>query len=128
MRELFTFWVVRFQSIFTILIDCVFQPLRLDIKRVLSARSDRVKSVDLHPTEPWILVSLYNGHVNIWSYESSTGEIKSPIKTIEVCDLPVRAAVFIARKHWIVTGSDDMKVRTWVVQERNMPIFSTQLT
>ena len=88
----------------------VLQPLRLDIKRVLSARSDRVKSVDLHPTEPWILVSLYNGHVNIWSYESGTGEVKSPIKTIEVCDLPVRAAVFIARKHWIVTGSDDMKV------------------
>jgi len=83
-------------------------PLRLDIKRVLSARSDRVKSVDIHPTEPWILVSLYNGHVNIWSYESG-----SVVKTIEVCDLPVRAAVFIARKNWIVVGSDDMKVRVY---------------
>jgi len=103
----------RIRIIFNRVVDVSNMPLRLDIKRVLSARSDRVKSVDLHPTEPWILVSLYNGHVNIWSYESSTGEIKSPIKTIEVCDLPVRAAVFIARKHWIVTGSDDMKVRVY---------------
>jgi coatomer subunit beta' len=36
-------------------------PLKLDIKRKLSARSDRVKSVDIHPSEPWMLVSLYNG-------------------------------------------------------------------
>ena len=47
-----------------------FQPLRLDIKRKLSARSDRVKSVDLHPTEPWMLASLYNGNVHIWNFES----------------------------------------------------------
>ena len=36
-------------------------PLRLDIRRQLSARSDRVKSVDMHPTEPWVLAALYNG-------------------------------------------------------------------
>ena len=41
------------------------QPLRLDIKRQLSARSDRVKSVDMHPTEPWLLSSLYNGQVQV---------------------------------------------------------------
>ncbi|KAF3775944.1 Coatomer subunit beta'-2 [Nymphaea thermarum] len=28
-------------------------PLRLEIKRKLAQRSERVKSVDLHPTEPW---------------------------------------------------------------------------
>ncbi|CBY39886.1 unnamed protein product, partial [Oikopleura dioica] len=36
-------------------------PLRLDIRRELTARSERVKSVDLHPTEPWLLCSLYSG-------------------------------------------------------------------
>lgn len=50
---------------------CVFiQPLRLDIKRKLSARSDRVKCSDLHPSEPWMLISLYNGNVHIWNHES----------------------------------------------------------
>ncbi|XP_047544204.1 coatomer subunit beta' isoform X1 [Vanessa atalanta] len=82
------------------------KPLRLDIKRKLTARSDRVKCVDQHPTEPWVLCSLYNGDVNIWNYETHT-----QIKRFEVCDLPVRAAKFVPRKNWVVTGSDDMQIR-----------------
>ncbi|XP_041377525.1 coatomer subunit beta'-like isoform X2 [Gigantopelta aegis] len=83
-------------------------PLRLDIKRKLSARSDRVKCVDLHPSEPWMLASLYNGNVHIWNYES-----QQLIKSFEVCDLPVRAARFVARKNWVITGSDDMHIRVF---------------
>lgn len=83
-------------------------PLRLDIKRKLTARSDRVKSSDLHPSEPWMLVSLYNGNVHVWNHES-----QQLIKSFEVCDLPVRAAKFVARKNWVVTGSDDMHVRVY---------------
>jgi len=83
-------------------------PLRLDIKRRLTARSDRVKSCDLHPTEPWMLVSLYNGNVHIWNHES-----QQLVKSFEVCDLPVRASVFVPRKNWVVTGSDDMQVRVF---------------
>ncbi|XP_031563189.1 coatomer subunit beta'-like [Actinia tenebrosa] len=83
-------------------------PLRLDIKRKLSARSDRVKSVDLHPTEPWMLASLYNGNVHIWNFESQT-----LIKTFEVTDLPVRVSRFVPRKNWVLTGSDDMMLRVF---------------
>nr|CAG4638264.1 EOG090X01FO [Cyclestheria hislopi] len=83
-------------------------PLKLDIKRRLTARSDRVKSVDLHPSEPWMLASLYNGNVHIWNHES-----QQLIKSFEVCDLPVRAAKFVPRKNWVVTGSDDMQVRVF---------------
>lgn len=83
-------------------------PLRLDIKRKLTARSDRVKSVDLHPTEPWMLCSLYQGNVNIWNHETQT-----LVKTFEVCDLPVRAAKFVPRKNWVITGSDDMQIRVF---------------
>ncbi|NXM29271.1 COPB2 protein, partial [Oxyruncus cristatus] len=84
------------------------QPLRLDIKRKLTARSDRVKSVDLHPTEPWMLASLYNGSVCVWNHETQT-----LVKNFEVCDLPVRAAKFVARKNWVVTGADDMQIRVF---------------
>lgn len=83
-------------------------PLRLDVKRKLTARSDRVKSVDLHPTEPWMLASLYNGNVHVWNTES-----QQLVKSFEVCDLPVRAARFVARKNWVVSGSDDMHVRVF---------------
>jgi len=86
----------------------------LDIKRRLTARSDRVKSVDLHPSEPWMLASLYNGNVHIWNHES-----QQIIKSFEVCDLPVRASKFVARKNWIVTGSDDMQLRVFNYNTRD---------
>lgn len=40
------------------------------IQRKLLSRSERVKSVDFHPTETWVLASLYNGKVLIWNYET----------------------------------------------------------
>ena len=86
----------------------VQMPLRLDVRRKLLARSDRVKSVDLHPGEPWMLVSLYNGNVHIWNFDTQT-----LVKSFEVCDLPVRACKFVPRKNWVVTGSDDMQIRVF---------------
>ncbi|KAG0165859.1 Coatomer subunit beta' [Apophysomyces sp. BC1034] len=82
--------------------------MRIDIKRKLLSRSDRVKSVDLHPTEPWVLASLYNGQVYIYNYET-----QALVKTFEVTKMPVRAAKFIARKNWIITGSDDSQIRVF---------------
>lgn len=83
-------------------------PLRLEIKRKLTARSDRVKCVDQHPTEPWLLCALYSGDVNIWNYETL-----AQVKRFEVSDLPVRTAKFVPRKNWVVTGSDDMQIRVF---------------
>eukprot|EP00126_Sphaerothecum_destruens_P006585 Sdes_comp19433_c0_seq1m10814 len=83
-------------------------PLRLDIRRKLSSRSDRVKSVDLHPSEPWMLVSLYNGAVHIWDYETQT-----MIKSFEVSELPSRCAKFIHRKNWVIAAADDMHIRVF---------------
>uniref|UniRef100_A0A803NZY7 Coatomer subunit beta' n=1 Tax=Cannabis sativa TaxID=3483 RepID=A0A803NZY7_CANSA len=83
-------------------------PLRLEIKRKLAQRSERVKSVDLHPTEPWILASLYSGTVCIWNYQSQT-----MAKSFEVTELPVRSAKFIARRQWVVAGADDMYIRVY---------------
>ena len=52
-------------------------------QRQLLARSDRVKCLDLHPTEPWMLASLYNGNVHVWNHENQT-----LTKSFEVTDLP----------------------------------------
>lgn len=83
-------------------------PLQLDIKRLFFQRSDRVKGVDLHPTEPWLLANLYNGHLYIWNTND-----QSLVKSFEVTELPVRTAKFVARKQWIVCGADDMFVRVY---------------
>jgi hypothetical protein len=71
--------------------------------------------VDIHPTEPWVLTSLYSGHVVIWNYTT-----QSAVKSFEVTELPIRAGKFIPRKQWIVTGSDDMMIRAYNIntQER----------
>lgn len=62
-----------------------------------------MKSVDIHPTEPWVLTSLFTGQVQILNYKT-----KSIFKNFEVSDLPVRTAKFIARKQWFIAGADDM--------------------
>uniref|UniRef100_A0A0E0LD44 Coatomer subunit beta' n=1 Tax=Oryza punctata TaxID=4537 RepID=A0A0E0LD44_ORYPU len=54
--------------------------------RKLAQRSERVKSVDLHPTEPWIMSSLYSGSVCIWNYQT---------------------------QQWVVAGADDMFIRVY---------------
>lgn len=82
--------------------------MKLDVSKQFSVRSERVKGIDCHPTEPWILTTLYNGKVEIWSYATNT-----LVKAIQVTDLPVRAGCFIARKSWIVVGSDDFQVRVY---------------
>jgi coatomer subunit beta' len=82
--------------------------MKLDVKRQLFARSERVKGIDFHPHEPWALTTLYSGHVYIWSYET-----QQIVKTFELTDVPVRAGRFIARKNWIVCGSDDFQMRVY---------------
>jgi len=83
-------------------------PLRLDIKKKLSASSERVKSVDIHPTEPWALAALYTGIVMIWDYETGTC-----VKSFELSELPVRCAKFVPRKQWFLAASDDMRIRVY---------------
>lgn len=51
---------------------------------------------------------MYDGHVFIYDYETST-----VVKTFEVTDQPVRCAVFVPRKQWIIVGADDMFIRCY---------------
>ncbi|GJU93726.1 coatomer subunit beta'-2-like protein [Tanacetum coccineum] len=71
-----------------------------EIKKTFDQKSERVKSIDLHPTEPWVLVGLSSGNVNIWNYRTQQS-------------LVFRAAKFIANKEWIVCGADDGFIRVY---------------
>jgi coatomer subunit beta' len=55
-----------------------------------------------------MLASLFNGNVHVWNHETQT-----LVKSFEVTEVPVRAARFVVRKSWVVTGSDDMQVRVF---------------
>ncbi|KAF8049763.1 hypothetical protein N665_2121s0004 [Sinapis alba] len=77
-------------------------------QKEFAQKSERVKCVDLHPTEPWILASLHSGTLCIWIYQT---EVMA--KSFRVTHLPVRSAKFIARKQWVVAGADDKYISVY---------------
>ncbi|KAF5932147.1 hypothetical protein HYC85_028318 [Camellia sinensis] len=84
------------------------QSFTLKIEKEHEHRSQRVKSLDFHPTKPWILTSLHSGTICIWNYQSQVIE-----KSINVTESPVRSAKFVAREQWIVAGADDKFIRVY---------------
>ena len=80
----------------------------MNIKRKLLARSQRVKGLDIHPTEPWVASSIFSGQVHIWNYQTQV-----LVKTIEVSEKPVRTVRFIPSQQWIVTGDDLAYIRVY---------------
>ena len=78
------------------------------MQKKLHESSKRVKCVDLHKTEPWVVSGLYDGNVNVYNYD--TGKL---LKTFDVCDLPLRCCKFVCSRHWILCGSDDFHVRAF---------------
>ena len=85
--------------------DTNLQSKRTEIKKLLFNRSDRVKAVDFHPTENWIVCGLYSGKAYLYDYVT-----QALLKTFDVTDVPIRAVRFVARMNWIVTGSDDFQL------------------
>uniref|UniRef100_A0A673A7I4 Coatomer subunit beta' n=1 Tax=Sphaeramia orbicularis TaxID=375764 RepID=A0A673A7I4_9TELE len=91
------------------------QPLRLDIKRKLTSRSDRVKSVDLHPTEPWMLVSLYSGTVVVWNHETQVISSSSAhlITSLTIYTaIPKTLSLHLCRAHIFEAHSDYIRCIT----------------
>ena len=82
--------------------------MRLEIKKKLLNRSDKVKSVDLHTSLPWVLIALYGGSVMIYDYNTQT-----QVRSLEVTNAPVRCAKFIPRKQMIIVGADDNLLRVY---------------
>ncbi|VAH72653.1 hypothetical protein VPH35_049971 [Triticum aestivum] len=62
--------------------------------------AQQVSSIDVHPTEPWILTTNHVGIIRVWNYH--TMETLDSFKL--VIYEPVCAAKFIAREKWIITG------------------------
>ncbi|KTW30778.1 hypothetical protein T552_00490 [Pneumocystis carinii B80] len=82
--------------------------MMLLLEKVMLEHCERVKSIDFHPSESWIIASLYNGKVVIWNYETSVN-----IRTFDVSSVPIRAVKFISRKNWFVCGADDFLLRVY---------------
>ncbi|KAI2808523.1 Coatomer subunit beta' [Blomia tropicalis] len=108
-------------------------PLKLDVRRKLLSHSDRVKCVDLHPIEPWLLCGLYSGHVHIWNYETQqllkqigllpgaddmqvrvfNYNTLEKVHTFDAHSDYIRSIVVHPTQPYILTSSDDMIIKLW---------------
>ena len=84
-------------------------PANLALSKKLVQRSDRVKSVDLHPQEPWVLCGLYTGKAVIYNYNNN-----AVVKSIDVSELPVRCVVLAGPR-----PSPALRLRTRGTPRRN---------
>jgi coatomer subunit beta' len=64
--------------------------MKFELKKKLVAKSGRVKSVDLHPTFPWVLIGLYSGCITIYDYNT-----QASLQYLEVSNQAIRCAKFI---------------------------------
>jgi coatomer subunit beta' len=68
--------------------------MKFELKKLLVAKSAKVKSVDFHPTYPWVLVGLFSGSIIIYDYKT-----QATLQYLEITASPIRTARFIAEKN-----------------------------
>jgi coatomer subunit beta' len=45
--------------------------LRLEVKKLMLERSPRVKAIDFHPVNPWVVFGLYSGTLSLYDYSNN---------------------------------------------------------
>ncbi|PUZ46710.1 hypothetical protein GQ55_7G104100 [Panicum hallii var. hallii] len=96
-----------------------FKPPMLDFRHI--------RYVDVHPTEPWILMAQDGGHVSIWNYQTQERVMKLEVTRVHTPATLSRWArgstsdhwwfvfcpKFIAREQWFAAGDTDGWVRVY---------------
>ncbi|KAL6868104.1 hypothetical protein ACP4OV_014949 [Aristida adscensionis] len=77
------------------------------IFKILSSNS--INGIDVHPTEPWILASGWDWHLEIFNYRTEQAALNLSTLQLRLKQHKSRVSIakFIPRKQWIVTGDLD---------------------
>ncbi|KAL1757481.1 coatomer WD associated region-domain-containing protein [Schizophyllum commune] len=78
------------------------------------SKSNRVKGLAFHPTQPLLAAALHNGSVQLWNYRMGV-----LVDRFEEHEGPVRGVAFHPSRPLLVTGGDDYKVRVWDIRPQN---------
>lgn len=84
------------------------------------SKSNRVKGIALHSSQPLLAASLHNGNVQLWNYQMGT-----LVGRLDEHDGPVRGVAFHPTRDLLVTGGDDYKVRVWDTKVQNRKCLFT---
>ncbi|KAF9236643.1 coatomer WD associated region-domain-containing protein [Melanogaster broomeanus] len=72
------------------------------------SKSNRVKGLAFHPTQPLLAAALHNGSVQLWNYRMGV-----LVDRFEEHEGPVRGVDIHPSRALLVTGGDDYKIKVW---------------
>ncbi|EIM89149.1 coatomer subunit alpha-2 [Stereum hirsutum FP-91666 SS1] len=72
------------------------------------SKSNRVKGLAFHPTQPLLAASLHNGSVQLWNYRMGV-----LVDRFEEHEGPVRGVAIHPSRPLLATGGDDYKIKVW---------------
>ncbi|EPS97096.1 hypothetical protein FOMPIDRAFT_102011 [Fomitopsis schrenkii] len=78
------------------------------------SKSNRVKGLAFHPTQPLLAASLHNGSVQLWNYRMGV-----LVDRFEEHEGPVRGVHIHPSRALLVTGGDDYKIKVWDIRPQN---------
>ncbi|KAK0238015.1 coatomer WD associated region-domain-containing protein [Armillaria nabsnona] len=78
------------------------------------SKSNRVKGLAFHPTQPLLAAALHNGSVQLWNYRMGV-----LVDRFEEHEGPVRGVDFHLSRALLVTGGDDYKIKVWDIRPQN---------
>ncbi|KAJ7664311.1 coatomer WD associated region-domain-containing protein [Mycena rosella] len=78
------------------------------------SKSNRVKGLAFHPSQPLLAAALHNGSIQLWNYRMGV-----LVDRFEEHEGPVRAVNFHLSRALLVTGGDDYKIKVWDIRPQN---------
>lgn len=78
------------------------------------SKSNRVKGLAFHPTQPLLAAALHNGSVQLWNYRMGV-----LVDRFEEHEGPVRGVAIHPSRALLVTGGDDYKIKVWDLRPQN---------
>ncbi|KAF5310809.1 hypothetical protein D9619_008047 [Psilocybe cf. subviscida] len=78
------------------------------------SKSNRVKGLAFHPTQPLLAAALHNGSVQLWNYRMGV-----LVDRFEEHEGPVRGVAFHPSRALLATGGDDYKIKVWDIRPQN---------
>ncbi|KAJ1275297.1 hypothetical protein BS78_05G125300 [Paspalum vaginatum] len=95
---------------------------------ISTVKFDKMVSMDVHPTKPWIVTGHFNGHVCIWNHQT-----KAMVNSFEVTrEQEVLAVKFLAQKQWVIAGGGDGRIYVYsyntMKRVKSFKALSNQIT
>ncbi|TFK26152.1 coatomer subunit alpha-2 [Coprinopsis marcescibilis] len=78
------------------------------------SKSNRVKGLAFHPTQPLLAAALHNGSVQLWNYRMGV-----LVDRFEEHEGPVRGVAIHPSRPLLATGGDDYKIKVWDIRPQN---------